>query len=414
MARIAILEDDELVRELLTEVLESRGHEVHAFALLEEAEAHVRTGLPDLLVTDVQLPDGSGLDLVVKLRTEWADAIPVLVLSGLEAESDFEAGFEAGATDYLTKPVSTAELTAKCSLLLSRTRRAEPARDQPGGELPGGAQRAFERYRIVQLLGQGSVGVVYEAFDLQDERSVALKVLSPLVGSQPGIRQRFYRESYSLSLVQHPNVVPVHDLGSSEGRLYYAMELVRGQTLAQYVAAQGPLSETQTIGLLAGLASALEALSAQDLVHRDLKPANIVLRDGRTDAPVLVDFGLAKRPFDRLLTNPGELVGTPAYMAPECVTGEVPGPQSDQFSLGLVARFALTGEQVFPEKQGLGLLQALVSERVAFPAGLSPELRAVLERLTQHDVAARYSSARDVCEALNRLRTSRHWLGAGV
>lgn len=406
MARIAVVDDEELIRSLIAELLGGRGHEVVEFDGCVTAYDALEKDPPALLVCDVRLPDGTGLDLVARLRATYGDAqLPVLMLSGLRSEADFLRGYAAGATDYLAKPFTPDELLAKVQILLARTTRQGAGVSTCAEQLPGdpGTGLAFGRYQVLSVLGQGSYGVVYRAFDTVEERPVALKVLSALPASQPECRLRFLRETYSLSSIRCPHVAAIHDFGASEGRLYYAMDLVTGPTIERQVKSGGPANERELAALMRGLARALTALAEADVVHRDLKPANVILRDGRWDQPVLVDFGLAKRPFDRGLTDPQMLIGTPGYMPPECIRGETPDSRSDLFSLGLVARFAATGLEVFPELQGLQLLQAIASRPVSLPRAVSSPMREVLRRLTAVDRRRRTPTAQALLAELEAL-----------
>ena len=410
MARILILEDSPLVQDLMREVLTRRGHEVAVCDRVEAARSAIEASLPDLLIADVGLPDGSGLELVARLRERFDEhTLPVIVLSGMGTEEDLLHGFAVGANDYLTKPVSNAELLAKCAMLLAR-RRPSPQSAPSGGpeaqamgeHLPGGAANAFGRYRITGLLGQGGAGVVYRAEDhAHDGREVALKV--PGLPTTAAHRQRFTREVYLLSSLEHPSVVRVYDFGTGEGRLYCAMERVEGSDLAEYVRERGPISERETVMLLRALTDALGCVSEAGLLHRDIKPRNVILREDDLSTPVLVDFGLAKQPEDRSLTKTGELIGTPGYMAPEVLKGERPTVRSDLFALGLLARFGLTGEEVFPDQTGMALLTALATCPVTIPSTVSPGLGAVLERLTRIRPEERYPDPAALQEALSEL-----------
>ncbi len=390
---IALLEDEPDLRELVTEVLESRGYRVRSFGRVTEAAALLELP-PDLFITDLTLPDGDALGLLEQLRRLHPD-LPVLVVSGRAGEEDLLAGFAAGATDYITKPLSLSELQAKCTVLLSRAGRRPSGGERRGREddLPGGREAAFGRYRVLGVLGQGGAGVVFDAVDARTGAPVALKVLPAAAALAPDARQRFVREAYTLSLVRSPHVVGVLDFGTGEGRSYYAMERVDGAPLTEHVATHGPLGEPEALALLRGLARALRAVHDAGLIHRDLKPSNVLLRGGRAEAPVLIDFGLAKHPHDRTLTATGSLVGTPAYLPPEAVRGHPLDACSDLFALGLVIRFALTGEDPFPDCELFELLRALVTRRVPLPEGLSPPLADALARLTDPDPAGRPRSA---------------------
>lgn len=405
MTNIAIVEDDELIRELISELLQRRNHQVVMFEGCQDAFEALESAPPDLLVCDVSLGDGSGLDLVARLRAIHGDAaLPILVLSGMKTESDFLRGFAAGATDYLPKPFTTDELLAKVHILLARTFRQGAGASSSPDQLPGvSSGLAFDRYQLESVLGQGSYGVVYRAHDQRADRQVALKVLSALPGSQPESRLRFLRETYALASIRSPHVARIHDFGAAEGRLYYAMDLVQGPTIEQKVASDGRASEGEARLLLRGLAAALAALERAGVVHRDIKPANVILRDGRWEEPVLVDFGLAKRPFDHGLTDPQMLIGTPAYMAPEMIRGADVDHRSDLFAMGLVARYALTGGEAFPHLVGLELLQAIAARPTPLPPTIPRALRELLRQMLQVHAGMRMASAAELLKGLDLL-----------
>jgi DNA-binding response OmpR family regulator len=403
--RVAVVDDEEIVRELITRVLSSRGYEVSTYEGVTSAYDALYDDPPDLLISDVNMPDGNGLELVSRLRDHHGEsAYPVLVLSTLRSESDFIRGYAAGATDYLSKPFSRDELLAKCAVMVSRQRKAGGKPASPPGAvepaLPSEDGRVFGRFEVNRIMGQGTYGVVYDAYDHQQNRAVALKVLSALHGHEPNNRLRFLRESYALSAVSHPNVVRVVDFGVSEGRLYYAMDRVDGVDLKHKIYEGGAASERQVLQLMTGLASALQALADADLIHRDLKPANVILGGGEFARPVLVDFGLAKRSFDRGVTDPLTLMGTPGYIAPEVIMGEEADSRSDLFALGLVGRYALTGEEIFPQLRSYELLHRIAKGPIPIPTCRSERLQNVLRRMVRTDPLRRLESPHALLRAL--------------
>ncbi|MGE0706549.1 MAG: protein kinase [Planctomycetota bacterium] len=389
--RVIVVDDDAAIRALLEEVLGPRGYVVECYDSAGAAWQRLQRGRPNLLILDVGLPDESGLDLLRRLRSlHGPQSYPVLVLSGFRSEGDILGGYEAGADDYLTKPFSREVLLAKCAVLIARSR---PAQDTQALERPPN-ELFFDRYEVRGVLGRGAFGVVYHARDLQQRgQTVALKVCDEEHARDPEHRLRFLRESYALASLDHPAIVSVSDFGLLDDSLYLAMDYVPGPTLETHVAKRGALSERQTLGLLAALAGALVALDAAGLVHRDIKPANIILRDDEPTQPVLVDFGLAKRFNERSLTDRSTVMGTPGYMAPETFLGEPVDHRSDLFALGMVARFAVTGQALFPYLRGVAL--ALRISRGALPpTGCAhPVLTQALEGLLEADRDLRLPSA---------------------
>ncbi len=403
MARILLVEDDPGVRGLVARILSKRGHQVASCERIRSAYDHVSAGTLDLAICDVGLPDGNGLELVARLRGN-RPRLPIMVLSGRSDESDFKRGFAAGADDYIRKPFLPDELLAKTEVLLVR------ASDRPTQrlecDLPGGRERAFDRYRLQATLGRGSYGTVFRAIDLVSGSPVALKVL----GTRPGVREeerlRFVREAYALSSVEHPNVVAVRDFGVAEGRFYYSMDHVEGPTVRSHVAQAGCASPVEALALLEVGAAALCALAAVDLVHRDLTPSNVILRDRQWGAPVLVDFGLAKRSFDQGVTQHDLVLGTPGYIAPEALRGAAGDTRSDLFALGMVVRFALTGAEPFPGLIGMKLIDFMSHHEVPLPEGLDEHLGALLRDLLRIDPDQRPPSPAAVLQRVAEVRAA--------
>lgn len=396
MTFILVVEDDPDLRELYKTALCSRGHRVETADCVQGGLEQMTRARPDFVVTDLGLPDGSGLS-VVRAAARQSPPIPTVIASGSDSEKDIVAGNASGARDFLVKPFPMSLLLSKIDLHLQRR----------GGALdtliPGGRDNAFYRYQIKAVIGRGGGGVVYRALDKESGVEVALKVRTTRLkrgeSSAERLRRRFQREAYSLSSVDHENLVRIRGHGSERGFDYIAMDLVKGETLEEYVKRRGPLDEQTLTLLLDRLTRALSAVHARGLVHRDLKPSNIILRESCPAVPVLVDFGLAKLVYDRSLTLADERYGTPAYMAPEQVLGQPATVQSDLFSLGLVGCFAASGHRAFPNLDLPGLLTAICSRPMQIP-DVSPPLRVVLRHLTKISLDRRTGSANQLLREL--------------
>jgi serine/threonine-protein kinase len=280
---------------------------------------------------------------------------------------------------------------------------ARLVRDEPLGlDLPrDGDGRAFGRYELRGLLGRGSYGAVYEAFDHFRGGPVALKVLAPSVEDGSELA-RFVREAQVHSRVDDPHVVAMLDAEVVEGRAFCAMRLVRGPTLQTRLQAEGALSEEQALPLLWGVLRALQALAREGIVHRDLSPRNVLLADGRPSRPVLIDFGLAKAPVDVNLTGTDVLLGTAGYIAPEVVDGLPADTRSDLFSAGILAIHALLGAHPLAGLRGMALLRAMAERPVEVPPWLSSGTRALLASLIDLDPDRRPASPTAALLALGR------------
>lgn len=204
----------------------------------------------------------------------------------------------------------------------------------------------FGRYRLRGLLGAGGMGQVYRAYDTGTERVVALKVLPPEYAHDPVYRARFRREAQVAARLSEPHIVPIHDYGEIDGRLFLDMRLVEGTDLATVLNTRGALTPAAAVSCIAQVAAALDAAHRAGLVHRDVKPSNILTApDGFA---YLIDFGIARGEGDTGLTSTGAAIGTFAYMAPERLDhGDYDG-RADVYSLACVLYEVMTGSRPFP------------------------------------------------------------------
>lgn len=396
MAKVAVVGDDASVGARVSAVLRDQGHEVLPLAGIREALAALLPSPPDLLLLPATLPDGSGIELVARLRSRHSCPYPIVVTS--PRVEDRVQTVIVGATQHVLTPVDPERIAALATDLLKRD-----ALD--GLQLPRSAEGlAFGRYRVRGALGAGSYGVVLDAWDVARGRPVALKVLS-LDATTSDDAARFLREARVLSGVDDEHVVGLLDAGATDGRAFYAMRRVDGPTLDGRVRIGGPLTERETLWLVRGLARALAALEPAEIVHRDIKPRNVILEDGACERPVLIDFGLAKPALERGLTAPDTILGTPGYIAPEVVAGAPADARSDLFSVGVVGAYAMQGGELFPGLRSMALMVRMASDPVPIPDRASPPLRALLSRMTAHDPARRPTAA-ETLDALDALEVA--------
>jgi len=200
------------------------------------------------------------------------------------------------------------------------------------------------RYRVVDRIGKGAMGVVYRARDEQLGRTVAVKVLMTDFAEEPDVRARFYREAQSAGRLLHRNIITIFDLGDDRGRAYIVMELLAGATLTDYMARPEAADLESKIDLMAQICDGLGAAHAAGIIHRDIKPGNLyVLNDGGLK---ILDFGVA-RLVTSSMTVRGHIIGTPSYMSPEQATGRDIDHRSDIFSAGGVFYWMLSGRKPF-------------------------------------------------------------------
>ncbi|HYF24810.1 MAG TPA: serine/threonine-protein kinase [Baekduia sp.] len=227
------------------------------------------------------------------------------------------------------------------------------------GDLLPGASVAG--YVIEGVVGRGGMGTVYRAHDPRLDRVVALKVVAAAVAQDAEFRERFVREARSAAAIEHPHIVPVHEVGEHLGLPFLAMRYLDGPDLREVLAVSGPLEPERVGSIALQLASALDVAHAKGLVHRDIKPANVLLPlDDVHDAGhvYLTDFGVARASAATTMTDGGDLVGTLAYVAPEVIAGHPASAASDQYALGCTLFHLLCGRPPFVSDHDAGLLWA--------------------------------------------------------
>ena len=270
------------------------------------------------------------------------------------------------------------------------------------------------RYRVRAFLGRGSVGEVYEAEDLELAGRVALKILRAELARDERVVRRFQREIQLTRRVVHPNVCPMYDLVHHQGpaggepvRVFLTMELLRGETLEELILRQGPLRPAAALPIVRQVTAGLAAAHEAGVIHRDLKSSNVFLVGPRT---VVTDFGLAwsaESEAAATLTVTGELIGSPAYMAPEQVRGETASPATDVYALGVVLFEMTTGQLPFVGKSAFYTALKRLSEPAPSPRTLVPDIDPVWEevilRCLERAPADRFAAMDDVASALERV-----------
>ena len=392
MARLLVVDDDPGFREWLTLVLCRAHHKVFATATGEEALEIAGRELPHLAFIDIMLPGISGFDTLVALRQDKATAdLPVILISSLGQRQFFRQGMELGADDFIAKPVSAGDVVKALDARLKRSGHVEP------GEGDAGMPERVGDFELGRRLAEGDLVNTYLARHASSRREATVRLTRATALDQAAIA-RFMREMDVAHALAHPHVAALLGYGVAQSRAYTVFEHFPQGTPAAML--RVPVAPALACRLVGQLASGLQALHALDIVPGDLEPASIMLR---TPGHALIgQYGMRSvTSVEGDRSSDGHLPGTPAYLAPEQIGGQEPGPRSDLYSLGIVLYWMLTGKLPFV---GADYRAVLYKHLSAVPAPLPQAcaaLQPVMDRLLAKNPAARYGSAAEIGILLN-------------
>ena len=406
MATVLAVDDDPSTLFLLKQLLPRFGHAVITAADGGEALQRLSEHAVDIVLTDMVMPGRSGLDLLRIIRSR-SQAIPVVIMTGkpsIEAAVDC---LKSGAADFLTKPLNPDKLREVIGACLAAQDGNMATVVMPAHPV----WRAITGYTIRRILGIGGCGVVYLADKEIDghRRTVALKVIRDEV--RAAMLDRFAREARVVAELRHPNIVRIWDFDvAAETQIpYIAMEYVPGRTLGELEQHATPEWDWgQRVRLVRQVAAALAAIHSYGICHRDIKPHNIMVTDDFTAK--LTDFGMVRTPASTL-TGKEELLGTPAYMAPECYDGSGIDTRSDLFSLGALTYELLVGITPFHGDTLMAMGRAVMTGLPPAPRDLNPDvpkdLERIVARLLRKSPSERYQQATELIADLDTFLAGR-------
>jgi non-specific serine/threonine protein kinase len=259
-------------------------------------------------------------------------------------------------------------------------------------------------YQIIEKLGSGGMGEVFLAEDMKLNRRAALKFLPPQLVSDEEFKARFTREAQAAAKLNHPNIITIFEVSEHEGRPYFAMEHVEGESLKEIIKSED-LSTDRVIDIVMQICEGLQAAHEAGIVHRDIKPSNILIdKDGRCR---ILDFGLAAVQAEEKLTKSGSSLGTVNYMSPEQVQGEKVDHRSDIFSLGVVLYEIITGQPPFKGEYDAAIIYSIVNDTpeplARYKSDISEEIQRIVSKMLEKDPHLRCQNAADVISDLKRL-----------
>ncbi|QDT09708.1 protein kinase domain-containing protein [Planctomycetes bacterium K23_9] len=364
---------------------------------------------PRIVFLDWQMPDIDGLSLCRKIKQ--SDKRPftyVVILTSRDAEQDMIAGLEAGADDYLTKPVESVVIRSRL-FAAKRIIEAIPPAEWSKPQVPG--------YEVHRVVGKGAFATVWEATQLETQRVVAMKLIRVDLATEQ-VFSRFAREIEVMKRMDHPNVAHVYDAEINSKLGYIAMDMVKGVTLQTHIRKNKP-SPLELIKLAASVCDGLQHAHDHGVVHRDLKPSNIMVDN--ENQPKILDFGLCKSMFgatspeDSAESVDGLLIGSPLFMAPEQAKGknDEVNPRSDIYSLGVTIYMTLLRRHpvVVSTDDRSAAIKEAASGSVERPTKLNPNFSKTLEKILlkslAHDPDDRYASAADFADDLRAFASNR-------
>lgn len=261
------------------------------------------------------------------------------------------------------------------------------------------------KYKITEFLGSGGSAKVWKGYDERSKREVAIKVLPE--DFEPALLARFKHETRTISQLDHPNIIKIHDIGTEGKTNYYVMDYVKGRTLKEmiherYEVEKGSLSSEEVLRISHKLALALDYIHQRRIYHRDIKPGNVLVTDA--GEVILMDFGIAKAKDDTTLTTAGTLMGTPLYMSPEQLQAQEVDHRSDLYQLGIVMYKMATGKVPFEGENSYSAAARRLTEKIPLPSRYNPTISPSLERVilksTLKDKNARYQAAQAMADDL--------------
>ncbi|QEG38547.1 protein kinase domain-containing protein [Roseimaritima ulvae] len=401
--KVLIAEDNQVWRKLLAEHLQRFG-----FDYIEAADGQAawdilcQADAPRLVLLDWQMPELDGIEVCRRIKQDENRGFTyVILLTSRDAKEDMVSGLDAGADDYLTKPVDAAVLRSRLRAA-RRIIEAVPPKEWTKPQIPG--------YEVTRLIGKGAFATVWEAHRDGDPQPLALKVLRVDLATED-VFGRFAREIEVMKRLDHPHIAHIYDSRIDHRLGYYAMDLIQGDTLDRFVKKHKP-SGMEIIQMVADVCDGLQHAHQQGVIHRDLKPSNIMVSEDQNAK--LVDFGLSKTMFwppsseDSAETLDGAVIGSPLFMAPEQARGENErlDERSDVYSVGVVLYMMLLRRhpQKLVSKERWETIKQIAEGQVQPPTSLNPKfsrtLEAIIMKALDEDPEKRYQSAGEMAAAL--------------
>lgn len=422
MAKILLVEKEIQLAESVTQWLTSEGHSLQLVNSGFAGWQKLSSNECELAIFDCDLPDLNGLDMVKRYRSAGGST-PIILLSDRPSPEQEELCLDSGANDYLAKPFHIKQLSARIRAVL-RNKATIQSVSKPLGQGNEGVLRKANllgttlasKYEFLEVLGEGGLGLVFKARHPHLGRLLAVKMLLS-ENTQAMLAARFEREAKALCMLDHPNIVHVHDFGITEHRQpYMVIEYIDGKDLDTILEEKDYIPLRPALDILVQVFDGLAHAHEMGVLHRDVKPGNVMLKRGagKTTTAKILDFGLAKltEPDQQnqiALTKAGQVFGSPPYMSPEQVRGKKMDERSDVYSAGCMMYELITGYSPFVANDAVQLMMMHLDDVAEPMSKARPELQLpqdldwVVARAMEKDPNNRYQTMRDLKDEVQKL-----------
>jgi serine/threonine protein kinase len=393
--KILVVEDEDSVRRNLAKMLRLEGYDV-----IEAENGRIGLALaiqdqPDLILSDVLMPESDGHAFLAAVRQTPAIAgIPFVFLTALADRVDRRIGMNLGADDYLNKPFSREDVLDAVQARLKRVQAHKPAAVDI--DLPTDLVQ-LKGYSIVRRLGGGGMSEVYLGRREADGVAVALKLLDTRLGAASHLLDRFIQECEMLESIRHPNVARMYGHGFTDSHAFISMEYFECGDIRQRM--NSGMTPFQALSVTYQVALALKQVHVLGIVHRDVKPENLMLRANGSVA--LIDFGVAKFAKQNMtFTLHGEIVGSPYYMSPEQAAGKPVCPASDIYSLGVIFFEMVTGRRPYSAETMDAMLHLHMQAALPQFDARHAEFQPLLDGMMSKTLSSRFVQAGQVADVI--------------
>jgi len=416
MAIISLVEDSPAMAKLIELKLKAQGHDITHYPDGQLGLQGVTEHPPELLILDVDLPYINGFEVAQRIReTKAIEQLPILMLTGRSDVQSRVRGLEY-ADDYLSKPFSPDELIARIKALsrralfntgeTSQSHQASQPSTKKERQVKALIGETIGQYQNLEEIGKGGMSVVYKALDTVLNRNVSLKFFTGL-NDNTDMKERFTREAEAAAILNHGNICSIYTIDETEeGHAFMVMPFLDGENLEECML-RGPIKFEQSINYIRQIARGLANAHEQGIVHRDVKPANIFITKQGTVK--LLDFGVAQwkqNEQDSKLTQPGSMLGTISYMAPEQILGQEVDARADIWSFGAIIFEMLSGAKPYPNTGNViasinSIIHGPLPDIQDYIPIVRPEIKRLLEKTLSKDPNGRYNNTLEILRELD-------------